>query len=157
MRPHRRRPTRLLCPGILQAKTLEWVAISFSNAGKWKVKVKSLSRVRLFATPWTAARQPPPSMGFPRQESWSGVPSPSPQSTVVLSLMMLKLQTLGNEDSSSWSFCNVNLELLPVFWCEIMILYLSSVSCPILESRYFSKEPWFFLYGNCTWQSLYKH
>ena len=39
-------------PGILQARTLEWVAISFSNAGKWKVKVKSLSRVRLFATPW---------------------------------------------------------------------------------------------------------
>ena len=44
-------------PGILQAKTLEWVAISFSNAWKWKVKVKSLSRVRLFSTPWTAAHQ----------------------------------------------------------------------------------------------------
>ena len=44
-------------PGILQARTLEWVAISFSNAGKWKVKVNSFSRVRLFATPWTAAHQ----------------------------------------------------------------------------------------------------
>ena len=65
-------------PGILQARTLEWVAMSFSNAGKWKVKVKSLSRVRLFATPWTAAYQVPPSMGFSRQEYWSGVPSPSP-------------------------------------------------------------------------------
>ena len=65
-------------PGILQARTLEWVAISFSNAWKWKVKVKSLSRVRLFATPWTAANQAPPSMGFSRQEYWSGVPSPSP-------------------------------------------------------------------------------
>ena len=65
-------------PGILQARTLEWVAISFSNAGKWKVKVKSLSRVRLFATPWTAAYQAPPSMGFSRQEYWSGVPLPSP-------------------------------------------------------------------------------
>ena len=65
-------------PGILQARTLEWVAISFSNAGKWKVKVKSLSRVRLFATPWSAAHQAPPSMGFSRQEYWSGVPSPSP-------------------------------------------------------------------------------
>ena len=54
-------------PGILQARTLEWVAIAFSNAGKWKVKVKSLSRVRLFATPWTAAHQAPPSMGFSRQ------------------------------------------------------------------------------------------
>ena len=61
-------------PGILQARTLEWVAISFFNAGKWKVKVKSLSRVRLFVTPWTAAYQAPPSMGFSRQEYWSGVP-----------------------------------------------------------------------------------
>ena len=66
-------------PGILQAKTLEWVAISFSNAWKWKVKVKSLSRVQLFATPWTAAYQAPPSMGFSRQEYWSGVPLPSPR------------------------------------------------------------------------------
>ena len=61
-------------PGILQARTLEWVAISF-NAWKWKVKVKSLSRV---ATPWTAAYQAPPSVGFSRQEYWSGLPSPSP-------------------------------------------------------------------------------
>ena len=64
--------------GILQARTLEWVAISSSNAWKWKVKVKSLSRVRLLATPWTAAYQAPPSMGFSRQEYWSGVPLPSP-------------------------------------------------------------------------------
>jgi len=64
-------------PGILQARTLEWVAISFSNAWKWKVKVKSLSRVQLLATPWTAAHQAPPSMGFSRQEYWSGVPLPS--------------------------------------------------------------------------------
>ena len=53
-------------PGILQARTLEWVAISLSNAWKWKVKVKLLSRVRLLATPWTAAHQAPPSMGFSR-------------------------------------------------------------------------------------------
>ena len=65
-------------PGILQARTLEWVAISFSNAWKWKVKVKSLSRVRLLVTPWTAAFQAPPSMGFSRQEYWSGMPLPSP-------------------------------------------------------------------------------
>ena len=64
-------------PGILQARTLEWVAISFSNAWKWKVKVKSLSRVRLFATPWTAAYQAPLPMGFFRQAYWSGVPLPS--------------------------------------------------------------------------------
>ena len=61
-------------PGILQARTLEWVAISFSNAWKRKVKEKSLSHVRLLATPWTAAYQAPPSMGFSRQEYWSGVP-----------------------------------------------------------------------------------
>ena len=64
-------------PGILQARTLEWGAIAFSNAGKWKVKVKSLSHVRLLATPWTAAHQAPSSMGFSRQEYWSGVPLPS--------------------------------------------------------------------------------
>ena len=63
-------------PGILQARTLEWVAISFSNAWKWD-KVKSLSRVRLLATLWNAAHQAPPSMGFSRQEYWSGVPLPS--------------------------------------------------------------------------------
>ena len=59
---------------ILQARTLEWVAISFSNAGKWKVKMKSLSRVRLLASPWTAAQQALPSMRFSRQEYWSGEP-----------------------------------------------------------------------------------
>ena len=71
-------------PGLLQARTLEWVDISFSNAGKWKVKVKSLSRVQLFKTPWTAAYQAPPSMGFSRQECWSGLPSPSPFYWIVI-------------------------------------------------------------------------
>ena len=65
-------------PGILQARTLEWVAISFSNAWMWKVKVKLLSRVWLLATPWTAAYKAPLSMGFSRQEYWSWVPLPSP-------------------------------------------------------------------------------
>ena len=65
-------------PGILQARTLGWVDIFFSNAWKWKVKVKSLSCVWPSATPWTAAFQAPPSMGFSRQEDWSGVPLPSP-------------------------------------------------------------------------------
>ena len=64
-------------PGILQARILEWVAISFSNVWKWKVKVNSLSRVWLLATPWTAAYQAPPSMGFSKQEYQSGVPLPS--------------------------------------------------------------------------------
>ena len=65
-------------PGMLQARTLEWVAISFSNAWKWEVKVKSLSRVWPPATPWTAAYQAPLSTGFSRQEYWSGAPLPSP-------------------------------------------------------------------------------
>ena len=71
-------------PGILQARTLESVAISFSSEWKWKVKVKSLSRVPLCATPWTAAHQAPPSMGFSRQEYWSGIPLPSPSFLLVI-------------------------------------------------------------------------
>ena len=65
-------------PEILQARTLEWIAISLPNAWKRKVKVKSLNRVRLFETPWTAAHQAPQSMGFSKQEYWSEVPLPSP-------------------------------------------------------------------------------
>ena len=64
-------------PGTLQARTQDWVAISVSNAWKWKVKEKSLSLVWLLATPWTAAYEAPPSMGFARQEYWSGLPLPS--------------------------------------------------------------------------------
>ena len=78
--------------GILQARTLEWVAISFSNAWKWKVKVKLLSRVQLFVTPWSAAYQAPPSMGFSRQEYWSGVPLPSPISSF-LDFLLIQVTT----------------------------------------------------------------
>ena len=74
-------------PGVLQARTVECVAISFSNAWKWKVKVKSLSCVWLLATPWTAAYQAPPLMGFSRQESWSGVPLPSPLRYSLLTML----------------------------------------------------------------------
>ena len=65
-------------PGILQARTLEWVAISFSNVWKRKVKVKSLSHVQLLVTPWTAAYQAPLSIGFSSQEYLSALPLPSP-------------------------------------------------------------------------------
>ena len=75
--PIDRSPPGSPVPGVLQARTLEWVAISFSNAWKWKVKGKSLSCVRLLETPCTTAYQAPPSMGFSRQEYWSGVPLPS--------------------------------------------------------------------------------
>ena len=89
-------------PGSLQSRTLEWVAISFSNAWKWKVKVKSLSHVWPSATPWTAAHQAPPSMGFSRQEYWSGVPLPSPD----IMLLILKCYTvyfLGTRTFSFWT------------------------------------------------------
>ena len=76
-------------PGIFQARTLEWLAISFSNAWKWKVKVKSLSRVRLLSTPRTAAYQASPSMGFSRQEYWSGVPLPSPKFSSSFSIIFV--------------------------------------------------------------------
>ena len=75
-------PPGFSVPGILKARTLEWVAISFSSAWKWKVKVKSLSCVWLLVTPWTAAYQAPPSMGFSRQAYWSVLPLPSPNSNV---------------------------------------------------------------------------
>ena len=92
VRPHRRQPTRLHCRWGLQARTLEWVAISFSNAWKWKVKVKLLSRVRLLATPWTAAYQAPLSLAFSRQEYWRGLPLPSPENfCYYLIIWLLKL------------------------------------------------------------------
>ena len=100
-------------PGILQARTLEWVAVSFSNAWKWKVKVKSLSLVGLLATPWTAAHQAPPSMGFSRQEYWSGAPLPSP------------IYSLTNSQSiwySQWS-------LQSTFW-PIPLCFYNSVHMP---------------------------
>ena len=78
-------------PGILQARTLEWVAISFSNAWKRKVKVKSLSHVRLLVTPWTAAYQAPPPMGFSRQEYWSGLPLPSPTYAICIYIIYMNV------------------------------------------------------------------
>ena len=90
-------------PGLLQARTLEWVAISFSNAWKWKVKGKSLSRVRLLATPWTAAYRAPPSMEFSRQEYWSGLPLPS-RVTLLQSLIIYQTIHLINWFKSSHHF-----------------------------------------------------
>ena len=96
-------------PGILQARTLEWVAISFSNAWKWKVK--SLSRVWLLATPWTAAYQAPPSMGFSRQEYWSGVPLPSP----------------GEMDESDQNVQTISY-MISKFWeCSVQCGYLLTI------------------------------
>ena len=109
---------------IFQARTLQWVATSFSNAWKWKVKVKSLSHVRLLATPWAAAYQAPPSMGFSRQEYWSGVPLPS---------LMGKLSILPT----------YHLELPPHFWsldCYSQSLCRGSGSGEKLFSGLFEHE-----------------
>ena len=88
-------------PGILQARTLEWFAISFSNAWKWKVKVESLSRVWLLASPWTAAYQAPPSMGFSGQQYWSGVPLPSPKLCILMFIKTFIIHIINNSICSS--------------------------------------------------------
>ena len=107
-------------PGILQARTLEWVTISFSNAWKWKVKAKSLSLVRLLATPWTAAHQAPPSMGFLRQEYWSGVPLPSP----------------------TWYYDVIIKYILGIkdFWFYVYVVIYLNANCAVKEHRCISNE-----------------
>ena len=111
-------------PGILQARILEWVAISLSNAWKWRVKVKSLSCDRLLATPWTAAYQAPPSMGFSRQEYWSGVPLPSPK------LTPNKLKT----------FCEVDWPSFGVGWSSKGTLKLDKV-CAVYSGNQATRPP----------------
>ena len=91
-------------PGILKARTLEWVAISFSNAWKWKVKVKLLSCDWLLATPWAAVHQAPPSMGFSRQEYWSGMPLPSPKTRFIFFSHLVVSDSLRPVDCSPPSF-----------------------------------------------------
>ena len=108
-------------PGILQARTLEWVAVSFSNAWKWKVKVKSLSCVRLLATPWTAAHQAPPSMGFSRQEYWSGVPLPSLIESLIL------FNSVNSVVTSPILFLVLVTWVLPIFLFVYLAKYLSSI------------------------------
>ena len=96
-------------PGILQARTLDLVAMSFSNAWKWKVKVKSLSHVWLLATPWTAAHQAPPSMRFSREEYWSGVPLPSLQKAHISHLIQNCI-LCGNHYCNHYKKCSLLLE-----------------------------------------------
>ena len=110
--PIDRSPPGSAVPGILQARTLEWVAISFSNAGKWKVKVKSFSRVWLFETPRTAAYQAPPSMGSSRQEYWSGYTACWHQPKLKFIALVLHSRAQGPIYISSftltqphWAFC----------------------------------------------------
>ena len=119
-------------PGILQPRTLQWVAISFSKAWKWKVKVKSLSRVWLFETLWTAAYQAPLSMGFSRQEYWSGLPLPSPYKAEV----------------------DVFLELLAFSMIQRMLAIWSLVPLPFLNLSWTSRSSQFTYYWSLAWRIL---
>ena len=127
-------------PGILQARTLEWVAISFSNEWKWKVKVKSLSRVWLCETTWTAAYQAPPSMGFSRQEYWSRVPLPS------LMYSAYKLNKQGdNIQPGRIPFPILNQSIVPC-------LILTVASWPAY--RFFRRQVrWYSIFHNLRWST----
>ena len=113
-------------PGILQARTLEWVAISFSNAWKWKVKVKSLRRVQLPATPWIVAHQAPPSMGVSTQDYWSGVPGPSPWMDLEITILSKESQfwrkwgTVLTISKAEKRYTTFSILFLQLFWkCEL--------------------------------------
>ena len=156
-------------PGILQARILEWVAISFSNAWKWKVKVKPFSHVWLFVTPWTAAHQAPPYMGFSRQECWSAVPLPSLLSignefpelffvcksiyfSFIFEISFICLH-FSRYRRLIWSFFpNTHSVLACVFWWKSAETYIVFVSW--LYARFLSRFPLSFVFCslNMIWQ-----
>ena len=117
--------------GILQARTLEWV-ISFSNAWKWRVKVKSLSHVRLLVTPWTAAYQAPPSMGFSRQECWSGVPLPPPSENTINCIFCGKQETFERKSEVKifWATWFVICFPLLCFPLPFLLLFVFLINLP---------------------------
>ena len=133
-------------PGILQARTLELVVISFSTAWKWKVKVKSFSRVRLLATPWTAAHQAPPSMGFSRQEYWSGVPLPSPCRGWV-GVKRLRHQT---------AFPNTKHEHLAIACHRPRVSPLSLATLPLMLLNFIRSEKYFQIIQNQCKYRIFK-
>ena len=123
-------------PGILQARTLEWVAISFSNAWQWKVKVKSLSCFWLLVTPWTAAYQAPLSVGFSRQEYWSGVPLPSPTRHVRLSFLLKELLPNRRSMVHIWVTFTHSLIHSPLsFPSRSSVIQQGVISCRSEETR----------------------
>ena len=127
--------------GILQARTLEWVTISFSNAWKWKVKVKSFSRVWLLATPWTAAYQAPPSMGFSGQQYWSRVPLPSPNEWLSCYKSAIDSKTLWKCRKSSISTSILTMIILKNHITnEVKIFNFIKTSLKILKFTHSSLE-----------------
>ena len=116
--PHSGQPARLRRPWDRQARTLEWVAISFSSAWKWKVKVNSLSHVWLLSTPWTAAYQAPPSMGVSRQEYWSGVPIECYKNSNMLVYIILSAFSWSSHTPSLLSFLRNKVSFLCSKWSQ---------------------------------------
>ena len=141
VQPHRRSPPGSPIPGILQARKLEWGAISFSNAWKWKVKVKSFSRVRLFETRWTAAYQAPASMGFSRQEYWSGVPLPS---------------VAGKAPAVLDQFFSGVLGIIYKGWVLVCLLQFLQWICKYPVLNVFLLKLSRIVYVICTWVSMFK-
>ena len=127
-------------PGIFQARTLEWGAISFSKAWKWKVKVKLLSRVRLLATPWTAAYQAPPSMGFSRQEDWSGVPSPSLMLHYKLYQMLPWRENRYSTITLFYFLLFFNINLFVLFFMQHVNLKMKAFFFKLLQKLEIRKE-----------------
>ena len=112
--------------GIFQARVLEWVAISFSSAWKWKVKGKSLSRVRLLANPWTAAYQAPPSMGFSRQKYWSRVPPRSSDTDVIFFnslFILIKISYLSKLAYRVFHEQHTNAFLLSCVFLQLLFMW----------------------------------
>ena len=146
-------------PGNLQARTLEWVAISSSNAWKWKVKVKSLSRVQLLVTPWTATYQAPPSMGFSRQEYWSGLPLPShdqPRQHIkkqrhYFTNKCPSSQSYGFSSSHVWVWeLDHEESLAPMNWCFWTVMLEKTLESPLAcrETKSVNpkgNQPWIFI------------
>ena len=118
-----------------------WSGLPFPSPmhEKWKVKVKSLSRVRLFGTPWTAAHQAPPSMGISRQEYWSGVPLPSPMTNLDSILKSRDItnkvpysQSYGFSSSHAWMWELDHKESwVPKNWCFWTAVLEKTLESPV--------------------------
>ena len=145
-------------PRILQVRTLEWVAISFSNAWKWKVKVKALNRVQLLVTPWTAAYQAPPTMGFSRQEYWSGVPLPSPNSAWVRTNSASSISKCVSNTFLTWTTKISSIEVNMMTTLDIMLSETSNFYMRLCYGDFF----FFFFFSFLTLQycigfAIYQH
>ena len=109
------------------------------------MKVKSLSCVQFFATPWTVAYQAPPSMGFSRQEYWSGVPFPSPISTELL----LIIPPLENYQYKELRVCMSKLQAFKMCTCVYRYAYIWD------EDNYFSLQVWHIIFSSCNLSFFY--